>query len=230
MDTTNLLQALPTRLADAVIDRTSTAKHAIVAGGALFALGISNAVLTSSYEASNHPVGYAEGQLAFDGATIQGYYAHMSSLDTLDTYVATQLIDFGFIAAVAAVGTFCATLIARGFGRGSLGRWAASFAGLLLIVGAGFDTLENLISFVMLADIDGFARWIAIPYSSAAAVKFTAIGAGMLLLGASLLGLVAKGIRRLAWSSGLQFSDPSADEGPADGLGPWARRQSSVGA
>jgi hypothetical protein len=52
------------------------------------------------YAASGHPVGFATGQLAFDGATIFGYYETMRAAGTFGTYVQTQMFDFAFIASV----------------------------------------------------------------------------------------------------------------------------------
>lgn len=155
------------------------------------ALAVSNNVLNSSYEASGHPVGYAEGQLAFSGSTIKGYSAHMTGLGTLDTYVATQLIDFAFIASMVAIGVFVATGIARGL-SGTRAASAASLAGVLFIVGSGFDAVENLISFVMLTDPSGFPDAIALPYSLAAALRFLAIVPAVILTAAALVVLVGR--------------------------------------
>lgn len=178
--------SIPTRLCEAVATRTSRTQHTALAVGSVVALGATNTALDASYASSRHPVSYAEGQLAFDGATIKGYYAHMTELGTLDTYVATQLIDFGFIASVAAVGVFLATRIARAHGTGRAAM-AAAVAAILLLTGAALDALENAISFVMLADPTGFPDLLAIPYSSAAALKFLCITAGMALFGGSAL-------------------------------------------
>jgi hypothetical protein len=62
-----------------------------------------------------------------------------------------------------------------------------------------FDAVENLISFVMLADPDGFADVLVLPYSTAAVIKFVCIAVGMLaLLAALLTGLVTRISRRSA--------------------------------
>ncbi|CUH76402.1 hypothetical protein TRM7557_00881 [Tritonibacter multivorans] len=151
--------------------------------------------LDASYAASNHPVDYATGQTTFDGAAIKGFYAHMSDLGTLDVYRTTQLIDFGFILAIACMGLFFCTLVARASRDGSWGRWLGLTAGLCAVMGAICDAIENGWSFVMLADPDGFADWLALPYSGFASLKFAFITAAM---GCLLLSLLCAAAGRLS--------------------------------
>lgn len=173
----------------AVSERTATLTHSALAAVSLVALAISNAILTNSYVSSGHPVSYAEGQLAFNGDTIKGYYAHMTNVGTLDTYVTTQIIDFAFILSVMAVGVFLASRLARAADiRSRLGRVAAA-SGTLLVIGAGFDVIENVISFIMLANPEDFPNALALPYSSAAAIKFAAMAVGIVLLLGSAVAL-----------------------------------------
>ena len=147
--------------------------------------------LDASYAASLHPVDYATGQTTFNGAQIKDYYASMQKTGTLDVYVTTQLVDFGFIAAVACMGLFFCTFIAR-FGRDTgLGRRIGLFAGLSLIIAATCDAIENGISFIMLANPTGFANWLALPYSAFASIKFALITLGMLLVLVALLCVIA---------------------------------------
>ena len=162
--------------------------HAGAALGAFGGLQWVQGKLDASYAASNHPVDYATGQTTFSGEAIKGYYAHMEALGTLDIYRTTQLIDFGFIAAMMLLAFFMSTFVGRFAAAGSWGRKAAVVAGLAGIAGAGFDAIENLISFVMLADAQGFADWLALPYSGAASVKFALITLAMfsLLVAAAL--------------------------------------------
>ena len=49
---------------------------------------------------------------------------------------------------------------------------AALVVGLISIQAATFDALENGVSFIMLADPQGFADWLIYPYSSLAVAKF----------------------------------------------------------
>lgn len=146
--------------------------------------------LDASYAASQHPVDYMTGQTTFDGATIKEYYAAMSETGTLDVYVTTQLVDFGFILGFLGIGLFVCTLIARLGRDGSLGRKIGLFAGLSFVFGALSDMIENGWSFVLLANPSNFADWLAIPYSFFAVLKFGLITLGLGLLIACLISVV----------------------------------------
>lgn len=159
--------------------------------------------LDASYAASNHPVDYATGQLAFDARVIEGYYAAMTEAGTLDVYWQTQFIDFGFIAGVMAVALLFGTLAARLGGRlGALGLWGwrlGMAAAVLGVSGAAFDAVENLLSFVMLSRPQAIPQGLALAYSSAAAVKFALLTGAMLTLVISVtLGVAARIIAQLA--------------------------------
>lgn len=165
--------------------------HAVFALAAVAWLQWIEGRLTASYAASKHPVDYRTGQLAFDGNVIKGYYASMIEGDTLDIYWATQFIDFGFILAMACMGLFFCTLIARASRLQSWGRTVGLLAGVSLTTGAICDAIENLWSFVMLSNPTGFANWLAMPYSTFAAVKFALITFAMILLIVSIVLAVA---------------------------------------
>jgi len=152
-------------------DRLSRRAHGIAAMAAFVALGASNAVLNRLYEASGHPVDYATGQTSFSASQIKSWYATMEAGGTLDTYVATQLFDYVFILAVFAVGALGATFLARVTGS-ARGRGSSLGAAALIGTGAALDAVENLISFVMLANPQGFPDWIAVPSSAFAVAKF----------------------------------------------------------
>lgn len=156
--------------------------------------------LDASYSASQHPVDYATGQTTFDGARVKGYYAHMIETGTLDIYRTTQLIDFGFILAIACMGIFVCTLVARVARHGSWGRRLGLIAGLCAIVGALSDGIENGWSFIMLANPKDFANWLALPYSSFASLKFALITLAMLCL---LTSAVLAATGRLTGKSNL---------------------------
>jgi len=164
--------------------------HAVAAVGAIALFQGAKAQLDESYAASKHPVDYMTGQTGFDGQKIKDYYASMADAGTLDVYVKTQIIDFGFIAAMACLGLFVCTLFARLSRDGSIGRRIGVFAGLSVLVGALCDTIENGISFVMLTNPASFANWLAVPYSGFASVKFALITLGMLGVIISLVLMV----------------------------------------
>ena len=150
--------------------------------------------LDASYAASGHPVDYATGQLTFDARTIEGYYAVMIEAGTLDIYVRTQIIDFGFIACMMALSLLLGTLVARLGGRGSLGWRLGIGAAVLGVAGASFDVVENLLSFAMLARPQDIPQALALAYSSAAAAKFALL---TLAMAAVPLSLVAGAVARL---------------------------------
>ena len=143
--------------------------------------------LDASYAASKHPVDYATGQTSFNGEIIKGYYAQMLEFGTLDVYRTTQLIDFGFILAIACMGIFVCTLVARVSRKGSWGRRIGLAAGLFALLGAACDAVENGWSFVMLANPTDFSNWLALPYSAFASVKFALIATAMLCLITSIV-------------------------------------------
>jgi len=143
--------------------------------------------LDAGYAASGHPVDYFTGQTAFSGPVVKEYYGHMQDAGTLDIYVRTQMIDFGFILAMIGIGVFVFTLLARAGRAGSFSRRVGLLAGLSIVTGALCDAIENGISFIMLANPAGFADWLALPYSTFASVKFALITLGMALI---LLSLV----------------------------------------
>lgn len=150
--------------------------------------------LDALYAASRHPVDYATGQTTFDAERIKGFYAHIQQLETLDVYIQTQQFDFLFILCVAALGLTLGTLVARMSAPGTWGRRLGFAAAGLALAGATMDALENLTSFVMLADPQGFALWLALPYSGFAAIKFALLALAMLEV---VLSAVAGGLSRL---------------------------------
>jgi hypothetical protein len=155
--------------------------------------------LDASYAASGHPVDYATGQLAFDARMIESYYARMMEAGTLPVYLQTQFIDFGFIAAVMAVSVLFGALTARLGARinrlGVWGWWAGLAAAMMGVMGAGFDVLENLLSFVMLDRPQAIPQPLALAYSTAAAAKFALLTSAMASV---ILSLTAGALAR-AW-------------------------------
>lgn len=157
--------------------------------------------LDASYAASGHPADYATGQLAFDARIIESYYARMIEAGTLPVYLQTQFIDFGFIAAMVALSVLLGTLAARLGGRinrlGAWGWWMGLAATMLGAAGAGFDVLENLLSFVMLDRPQAIPQPLALAYSAAAAAKFALLTSAMVCV---LLSLTAGVLGRI-WIS-----------------------------
>lgn len=152
-------------------------------------------LLDANYVQSLHPTDVFTGQTGFSGALVKGYYSHMADLGTLGVYIQTQFIDFGFIIGVFLTSLMLATLLMRGATAGSWGYKIAMFSGLAGMFGAGMDVCENLISFVMLANPADFPNWIALPYSTAAVLKFSGMTIGM---GLGLLALLLIVLGRLS--------------------------------
>lgn len=170
------------------------AVHIGLALGSIAWFQVAKGKLDASYAASQHPVDYMTGQTSFSGETIKGYYAAMSETGTLDVYVTTQWIDFGFILGFMAIGLFVCTLCARLGRPGSLGRTAGVFAGAAFVLGGLSDAVENGWSFVMLANPSTFPDWLALPYSGFAVLKFGMITTGM---GLVLICLLLTGVGRV---------------------------------
>lgn len=164
--------------------------HAALAVTSIFWFQWAKGKLDASYAASLHPVDYMTGQTSFSGETVKGHYAAMTDAGTLDIYVTTQLIDFGFILGFLGIGLLVCTLIARLSRTESFGQRIGVLAGLAFVFGGMSDMIENGWSFVMLANPSTFADWLAIPYSTFAVLKFGLITLGLGLSLASLLSAV----------------------------------------
>jgi hypothetical protein len=131
-----------------------------------------SSALTARYVASRFPVPYYEAQLSFSADKLKGWYATLQQLGTFDAYLHTQHFDSVFILSVLMLHGAALLLISRLFGAGSQGRKLMVLCALLSAIAPLSDQLENLVSYVMLANPAGFANWLAYLYSSFAATKF----------------------------------------------------------
>lgn len=178
------------------ISRLPIIVHALVAVGAFMLLGFTNTILDASYAESLFPVPYFEGQTTFDGELLKSYYQFMINSDTLNIYWRTQFIDFAFIAAMFIAGLVIPSALRRMALPASWGFRLLTLAGILIPLGALFDAIENLNSFIMLAQPQTFPNWLALPYSTFAAIKFGCIGLGMVaMLVGLLIALLERGWR-----------------------------------
>lgn len=175
--------------------------HACVTAASFLVLGFVNTKLDQFYAASKHPVAYAVGQTSFDGEQIKSYYAHMLAEGSLGIYWQTQFFDFAFIASVTVFGLLLGSLLLRMSAENRVLKLLAFCVLLGMPLGACFDVVENLISFVMLSNPLDFTNWIAIPYSLAACIKFALIALGLFATFGWVLCkfgfLVAKLVRRV---------------------------------
>jgi hypothetical protein len=143
----------------------------LTAGG-FVAQRVSQTVLNTFYDRSGYPVPYFEGQLSFSASKLMGWYGTMQRNDTLDVYWQTQFVDFAFIAACAAFFTALLLTVARAIPATHPARKVAVALVPLGAAAALCDVVENLISFVMLADPTSIGEPVAWIYSGAAALKF----------------------------------------------------------
>jgi hypothetical protein len=150
---------------------TGTQLSAITLVSLLFNLWATK-ILNAAYAASGFPVAYWQAQLSFNHEQLKGWYAFLVDKGTLDLYVHTQLIDFVFIASVLLLHTAALLALSRGLPAQSKARQALVWAALLSTIAPLADAVENGISFVMLANPTGFEPWLAIAYSTFAALKF----------------------------------------------------------
>ena len=92
----------------------------------------------------------------------------------MDKYLFTQHFDFFFIVSVFVLHLSVLLLLSRLFAKASKMRKVMIVAALISIIAPLADALENLVSYVMIANHEGFADGLAIVYSSLAAIKFAA--------------------------------------------------------
>ncbi len=152
--------------------RTGAAALVAITLVALGAHLAATAWLNASYAASGFPVPYHVAQLSFSAEKLQGWYGELLQLGTLGDYVRTQFVDFAFIASVAWLHPAVLLLIGRAFAPQGRARRLMVAAAVLSLIAPAADAAENLVSFVMLAQPQSFAPWLAWVYSSLAAIKF----------------------------------------------------------
>ncbi len=152
-------------------------------------------ILTASYADSQFPVPYQVAQLSFDAQKLKGWYAVLIERGTMGADLQTQHIDFIFIASVFMLHLLALLLIARLFPAASRGRRWMETAAALSTLAPIADALENLVSYLMLAQPLDFSPGLALVYSSFAAVKF---GMFTLAYAAAVLGLAAAVWMRLS--------------------------------
>lgn len=129
-------------------------------------------ILNAAYAASGFPVAYWQAQLSFDHEKLKGWYGFLLDNQTLDLYLRAQMIDFIFIASVFVLHTAILLALSRASPPQSKARQALVWAALLSAIAPLADAIENGVSFIMLANPTGFEPFLAIAYSSVAAIKF----------------------------------------------------------
>ncbi len=153
-----------------------------------------SSTLTASYIESKFPVPYHVAQLSFSAEKLKGWYSELQQMGTFDVYLLTQHIDSLFILSVLLLHCFALVLISRLFAVNSRGRKILVVCALISAIAPISDQLENLVSYVMLANPTNFADALAYVYSSFAATKFAFFVFAYIV---APLGLIAGLISRL---------------------------------
>ena len=143
--------------------------------------------LNGLYLASQFPVSIYEGQTAFSGETIKGYYATLMDLGTFGKYVWVQIADYAFMLTVFISMLFTMIALYRLVPERSFLKPIAKAMIFIAPLSAVSDALENLVSFFMLANPENFANWIAVPYSTFAVTKFALFSLSYLWIGIAIL-------------------------------------------
>ncbi|WGO98672.1 hypothetical protein QFX18_01175 [Saccharophagus degradans] len=130
--------------------------------------------LNGLYAASQFPVSFFVGQTTFNAAELKSYYAVLLELGTLDKFIGVQLADYVYMATVLASLFVAMVAVYRILPNITWLKKIGWFMVLLSPAAAGFDALENLISFILLANPLTFSDWLVYPYSSLAVAKFGA--------------------------------------------------------
>ena len=150
----------------------STWKWWMAGGFAVLIQQLTMGWLNGLYEATEFPVSYMVGQTAFSGELIKSYYAVLLEKGTFESYINVQLVDYLFMVTVFMSHALVCIAIYLSVPNKP---WLKSLAWTMVILtplAAVADAFENLVSFFMLADPDGFANWLAYPYSAFAVLKF----------------------------------------------------------
>ena len=153
--------------------------------------------LDGLYVDSQFPVPFYIGQTTFNAEELKGYYAVLISKGTLDKYFWVQIADYLFM--VTVFGSFFALMTAVYRSLPNV-KWLKNLAWAMIFIAptaALFDALENLVSFLFIANPQGFADWLVYPYSSFAVIKFAIfILAYLWAIAGLLISLICLLIRR----------------------------------
>jgi hypothetical protein len=157
--------------------------------------------LDGLYVQSQFPVSFFVGQTTFDAAELKSYYAVLLERGTLTKYFWVQIADYVFMATVFI--SFFALMAAvyrslpQIHGLKVIG-WAMVFIAPMAAV---FDALENLVSFLFIANPQDFADWLVQPYSMFAVIKFALFGIAYLWISASIIISLVNKVVQLFLSS-----------------------------
>lgn len=146
--------------------------------------------LNSLYAASQFPVPFFVGQTTFNAAELKSYFAVLLELGTLDKFIGVQLADYVYMVTVLA--SLFAAMVAVYRILPNI-KWLKNIGWFMVLASpaaAGFDALENAVSFFLLANPLEFADWLVYPYSSLAVAKFASYAVTYLWATLALLSCV----------------------------------------
>jgi hypothetical protein len=153
--------------------------------------------LNAAYAASGFPVPYWQAQLSFDHLKLKGWYASLIEQGSLGLYFHAQYVDFAFIASVLLLHVAVLVVVARLHPTASRSSRIMLWAALLSALAPIFDALENLVSFVMLANPVAFEPSLALIYSTLAAGKFAMFTFAYVAVSAGLVWALYHALRKL---------------------------------
>jgi len=183
--------------------KNSLTKQGVLAGLAIILYLLASFILEKSYAASLFPVSYFEAQTSFDAQSIKMWYNAMIQKGSLNIYLQTQFIDFGFIAAVCIMGLCLWTFVANLHHSGSRFHTYGKKLAYALPLAGLFDVLENGVSFFMIADPSGFPSYLVYIYSGFATIKF---GFWTIALVWLALSIIILGFRKVTSKLKLAFA------------------------
>lgn len=145
--------------------------------------------LEGLYLDTNFPASVIEGQTTFSAEAVKHFYAVMEEKGTIDLYIQVQQLDFILMLTMFAA---IFTLTMAAYRSVANVKYLGSFTWFLAIVtplAPVFDALENIVSFFMLANPQGFHSSLALFHSSFAVTKFTLSFTG--IFGAFIIAIIA---------------------------------------
>lgn len=122
-------------------------------------------------EMSNFSGTLEETQLGFNGEYIKSIFALMNE-DEMALFILANILDYMFMLAYGTFFYSTALILARKLKEGSIWSKVGYAMGIVGIISACCDAIENLFLLLMASDPADFPIWLAIPHSSFAVTKF----------------------------------------------------------
>lgn len=184
----------------------STRSLAPALGLAAVLAALTQVAVQRTFAAVRHPVSLGRANTTADPDLIRGWYHLLQEQGTFGWMVATELVDLGWVVAVATFVLLGTLLLSRLVARrnqpaADLLRRAAPW----LALAPGLDLLENGLSLTMLADPEGFPDGLALAHAAVSRVKLGAMIA---------VGVAGPGFALVAYALGGGGRDGGEDDVP----------------